>query len=918
MDQTYIILRPNRFGSTERDILFRFGKFCYRDPATNLGVKVLTLDNFSLVLKVLQQRQGAMPFLCRDHDLHAFPQFKQPIDHARAVAEFVSEELLRNEDKLETLSEFGMTAWINDDFGAFYMELPASPAHLEELREVEMIVAKMFIGHVLFCVLYHDGKFLVTLSDAHGEHELLDTNFPNMQNPHKEFPLEKYEGAKDAAPPQAGDRLPGNLRYLSLTLKYSAHASIAAQKDPDFDEGEDDSDEDAAGDVEDLLDQADASGPGPHDGPVFKEGYHQTYIVRKPSGRTTKRSVFVRCGNWCYNGEVDLGQISLALADVPMAIPILQAQQGSLRYVSEFAQLPRTSMYRKVLLHLQRVAGFIEQQAATEATIRALMQLEGLARSPTKSKPAKQQPGVQMMVSDAPEEYFELELTENCKSYKNVELLASKTYVRGVIMVLIYFDGSVYCTLSEGEGSQPLLDVNFPDMSRKGGGCQIGTFEHPHFRKMSVWQGAPPVTGGTPSPKSKAKSRAKGGGSTLDFGDEGGASDGESPGRGSRSSRHATSSRGGADAVEVDGAGESSNGLTAQGQTYIIFHHPSKLPEGDDDIVEEVGGDIGPTRRKAFFIFGGWCYAGDINVDSDPGEMSLKSIPDILPTVAAQQQSMAFSTELESLHATSSSYKAIHRLQKAAQYLVKQLMGAGEELEKLRSLLEKRGQSPWIDDDSRGVYFELQMTEEGAEPLTCVEVAASKMYIGGALVSLMFFDGNLYACLADGEKGEQNLLDSAFPDVAHKARGYTLGSAPHSFYKKFSVWEGAPPPLEKVGGSARGQRAATRGDSSPATSEHGSSDFAGSKEEARAKDGDEREESDRSRMTGAKPPHRLAPLKAMGMGAKPPHRLAPIGGGSAAGGLKPLKSLSGAAPWDANGRPLTLDKKPLGSISKKK
>ena len=33
-----------------------------------------------------------------------------------------------------------------------------------------------------------------------------------------------------------------------------------------------------------------------------------------------------------------------------------------------------------------------------------------------------------MEAGEAPDEYFELELTEACKVYKNVELLASKTY----------------------------------------------------------------------------------------------------------------------------------------------------------------------------------------------------------------------------------------------------------------------------------------------------------------------------------------------------------------------------------------------------------------------------------------------------------------------------------------------------------
>ena len=90
----------------------------------------MTLDNFSLVLKVLQQRQGSMPFLCRDHDLHHFPQFYKPVQDATKAAQFVRDELLQHEEKLRTLSEFGMTAWIDDDYGAFFLELALSSAIL--------------------------------------------------------------------------------------------------------------------------------------------------------------------------------------------------------------------------------------------------------------------------------------------------------------------------------------------------------------------------------------------------------------------------------------------------------------------------------------------------------------------------------------------------------------------------------------------------------------------------------------------------------------------------------------------------------------------------------------------------------------------------------------------------------------------
>jgi hypothetical protein len=180
----------------------------------------LTLDNFSLVLKVLQQRQGSMPCLCRDHDLGGYPQFQNPINDARHAAKFCGAELARCEDKLKTLSEFGMTAWIDDDFGAFFLDVPLTSSKLEEYKEIELVVAKMFIDGILWCCVYHSGRYLITLSDAHGEHELLNTKFPIISNPHKEFPIEKYTNP--------------NAPYKALTLMYSPMSGSAGEKTADI------------------------------------------------------------------------------------------------------------------------------------------------------------------------------------------------------------------------------------------------------------------------------------------------------------------------------------------------------------------------------------------------------------------------------------------------------------------------------------------------------------------------------------------------------------------------------------------------------------------------------------------------------------------------------------------------------------
>lgn len=61
-------------------------------------------------------------------------------------------------------------------------------------------------------------------------------------------------------------------------------------------------------------------------------GYNQTYIIMNKEPGNEGHEVFFRCGNWCYLGQIQFGGLKLATASLPVVIPALQKQQGSLRY----------------------------------------------------------------------------------------------------------------------------------------------------------------------------------------------------------------------------------------------------------------------------------------------------------------------------------------------------------------------------------------------------------------------------------------------------------------------------------------------------------------------------------------------------------------------------------------------------------
>jgi len=75
-----------------------------------------------------------------------------------------------------------------------------------------------------------------------------------------------------------------------------------------------------------------------------------------------------------------------------------------------------------------------------------------------------------------------------------IELVATKTYhPSGVVTITIYFMNTIYVCVLDGGKENPLLDSRFPDVSGKGRGYQIQTYDHgqrdwPEIRKVSIWQ----------------------------------------------------------------------------------------------------------------------------------------------------------------------------------------------------------------------------------------------------------------------------------------------------------------------------------------------------------------------------------------------------------------------------------------------
>ena len=114
-----------------------------------------------------------------------------------------------------------------------------------------------------------------------------------------------------------------------------------------------------------MNDDADVKG-GPDSIPkssskALDDGYNQTYVIMKNQHVDAKKSdedhsVFFRCGNWCYMGQIQFSGLSIGTSDLSLLIPTLQKQQGSLRYFCNSSNVPSSSEYSEPMksFHLQQ------------------------------------------------------------------------------------------------------------------------------------------------------------------------------------------------------------------------------------------------------------------------------------------------------------------------------------------------------------------------------------------------------------------------------------------------------------------------------------------------------------------------------------------------------------------------------------
>lgn len=209
--------------------------------------------------------------------------------------------------------------------------------------------------------------------------------------------------------------------------------------------------------------------------------YTQTYLVKSTpidssnDDEHARREVLFRCGAHCYSGHLKIDfqhAFGLTLKDIPSVVPMLQSQLDDLSYLCRSSSISSSSTFHGPLHAIESARDFLVYELSSDrmaSRIRKLMKKYS-------------------WIEDETRIYFEL-IGNASHMFQDILFIASKVNVNGLIFNTIYFEGVVYVTMQDGSGVQPLLDINFPDVSIEGEGATLALYTGKSpWMKLSVFQ----------------------------------------------------------------------------------------------------------------------------------------------------------------------------------------------------------------------------------------------------------------------------------------------------------------------------------------------------------------------------------------------------------------------------------------------
>lgn len=164
--------------------------------------------------------------------------------------------------------------------------------------------------------------------------------------------------------------------------------------------------------------------------------------------------------------------LKLSLIDIPHLVPMIQAQQGSLSYFCQENEMPTTCSFNGPLKVFEDARDLVIHELASDVISDKISYL---------MKNNK-------WIEDG-DVYFEL-VGNASNLFPDISFICSKVYMydNGLIFNAIYFEGTIYVTIQDSDGEQPLLDINFPDIRLDHNGSILSLYDNPAspWMKLSI------------------------------------------------------------------------------------------------------------------------------------------------------------------------------------------------------------------------------------------------------------------------------------------------------------------------------------------------------------------------------------------------------------------------------------------------
>ena len=441
--QTYIVKTTGSEcqGDSEqvlREAFFQCGNHCYTGQVEidlQLAFGELTLGDIPTLVPLVQRQQNDLTYLCNKSSIPTSSPFRETLKAMESALYFVVSEITSN-SMASRMAKLKMKhPWIDEDESC-YFELIGDTS---SIKNIMFSASRVYAKGMIFTTIYFEGIVYVTLADGNCESPLLDIKFPDISGSSGE-----------------GVTLALYVSTVSQWMKLSLW-QIQASEDHDG----------QARPIVSPVPSIDLS----------SDSYIQSYCVLK--GNSEIRDVMFAFGSWTYSGKVEVGQISLV--NIPQIIRSLRYQQSKLSYVSDTKCLPSSNPHALAMQYAAQRQHAMEALAAgSEEYLRHLITVRHQY----------------WLDDDESDSFFEFACNNDDKFLKalgHIDLIATKKYnPNGLVSISLYFNGSWYLSVSEGNDF-PLLDSKFPDLSStKRSGFKIDSYPNgldgwPQLRKISLW-----------------------------------------------------------------------------------------------------------------------------------------------------------------------------------------------------------------------------------------------------------------------------------------------------------------------------------------------------------------------------------------------------------------------------------------------